>query len=116
MGPGVQKALDLRQQILDQPDDPQFPWKNKWIEGFGWGMVAGYGTELFLRAKEKITDAANAKLLEESMLKRADRLLERVKAASFGTSMDKVHWGSCGHVCDDAHALLVAYDITGSMG
>ena len=109
----LQKALDLRQQILDQPDDPQFPWKNKWIEGFGWGMVAGYGTELFLRAKEKISDAANAKLLEESMLKRADRLLERVKAASFGTSMDKVHWGSCGHVCDDAHALLVAYDITG---
>ena len=109
----LDKALDLRQKILDQPDDPQFPWKNKWFEGFGWGMVAGYGTEIFLRAKEKITDKQKAKLLEDSMLKSADRILGRVKAASFGTSMDKVHWGSCGHVCDDAHALLAAYDITG---
>ncbi len=109
----LDKALPLRQTILDLPDDPMFPWKNKWFEGFGWGMVAGYGTELFLRAKDKITDKAKVKLLEDSMLKSADRILERVKAASFGTSMDRVHWGSCGHVCDDAHLLLAAYDITG---
>lgn len=109
----LDKALELRQKILDTPEDPQFPWKNKWFEGFGWGMVSGYGSELFLRAKDKIKDKAKVKLLEESMTASADRILERVKNASFGTSMDKVHWGSCGHVCDDAHALLLAYDITG---
>ena len=87
--------------------------KNKWFEGFGWGMVAGYGTELLLRAKESIADKATVALLEKSMLKSADRVLHRVLHASVGTSMFMVHWGSCGHVCDDAHLLLAAYDITG---
>ena len=87
--------------------------KNKWFEGFGWGVVSGYGTELLLRAKETIGDKETVMLLEESMLKSADRVLHRVIHASFGTSMHKVHWGSCGHVCDDAHLLLAAYDITG---
>ena len=109
----LDKALELRQKILDTPDDPKFPWKNKWFEGFGWGMVAGYGTELFLRTKDKIGDKQKIKLLEESMLKSADRILNIVKNASFGTSMDRVNWGGTGHVCDDAHALLIAYDITG---
>ena len=109
----LDKALELRQSIIDLPEDPQYPWKNNWHEGFGWGMVAGYGTELFLRAKDKIKDKAKAKLLEDSMIKNADRLLGIVNNASFGTSMEKVHWGGCGHVCDDAHALLVAWDLTG---
>ena len=108
----ITRAMELRQSIIDAPKDPAFPWKNIWFEGFGWGMVAGYGTELFLRAKDKIKDAKIVKTLEASMLDCADRLLERVNNASFGTSMEKVMWGSCGHVCDDAHALLVAYDLT----
>ena len=109
----VQKAMELRASVIDKPDNPDFPWINKWNEGFGWGMVAGYGTELFLRAKDKIADKTVVQTLEQSMLSSADKLLERVNNASFGTSLDKVHWGSCGHVCDDAHALLVAYDLTG---
>ena len=109
----LKKALELRQSIIDAPEDPEFPWKNKWFEGFGWGMVAGYGTELFLRAKDKIKDKKTAELFEQSMLDWANKLLERTQNASFGTSLDKVRWGSCGHVCDDGHALLLAYDITG---
>lgn len=109
----VQKAMELRAGVIDKPDNPDFPWINKWNEGFGWGMVAGYGTELLLRAKDKIADKTVVQTLEQSMLSCADKLLERVNNASFGTSLDKVHWGSCGHVCDDAHALLVAYDLTG---
>ncbi len=108
----LKKALELRSSITDLPDDPNFPWKNKWFEGFGWGMVAGYGTEIFLRAKDKIKDKKALKTLEESLLKNADKVLNRVKNASFGTSMDKVHWGSCGHVCDEAHLLLAAWDVT----
>ena len=108
----LKKALELRKTIVDAPDDPNFPWKNKWFEGFGWGMVAGYGTEIFLRAKDKIKDKKALKTLEESLLKNADKVLDRVKNASFGTSMDKVHWGSCGHVCDEAHLLLAAWDLT----
>lgn len=109
----VTKAMELRQKIIDAPENPDFPWINKWYEGFGWGMVAGYGTELFLRAKDKISDAQIAATMEKSMLDAADKILERVDAASFGTSMKKVMWGSCGHVCDEAHALLVAHDLTG---
>ena len=109
----LKKALELKHSIVDLPDDPAFPWKNKWFEGFGWGMVAGYGTELFLRAKDKIKDAETVRDFEASILKNADKVLDRVINASFGTSMDKVHWGSCGHVCDEAHLLLSAWDITG---
>ncbi len=108
----LDKALELRQKIIDAPEDPQFPWKNKWFEGFGWGMVSGYGTLLFLRAKDKIKDSKKSELLEDSIIKCADKLLDRVNNASFGTSMEKVNWGGCGHVCDDAHALLTAYDLT----
>ena len=110
----LNKALELRKAILETPADPNFPWKNKWIEGFGWGMVSGYGTELFLRVKDKIKSAETVKLFQDSIIKNADRILERVKNASFGTSLDKVHWGSCGHVCDHAHLLLVAWDVTGN--
>ena len=109
----LDKALELRQSIINLPEDPQYPWKNNWHEGFGWGMVAGYGTELFLRAKDKIKDKAKVKLLEDSMLAHANKILSIVNQASFGTSMEKVHWGGCGHVCDDAHALLLAWDLTG---
>ena len=109
----VTKAMELRSSVIDKPDNPDFPWINKWHEGFGWGMVAGYGTELFLRARDRIADKAVVQTLQDSMLKSAEKLLDRVNNASFGTSLDKVHWGSCGHVCDDAHTLLVAYDLTG---
>ncbi len=109
----VTKAMELRASVIDKPDNPDFPWINKWHEGFGWGMVAGYGTELFLRAKDKILDKEVVGIFEKSILACADKLLDRVNNASFGTSLDKVHWGSCGHVCDDAHTLLVAYDLTG---
>ena len=108
----LNKALELRKSIETLPADPDFPWKNKWIEGFGWGMVAGYGTEIFLRAKDKITDKNTVKLFEDSIIGGADRLLERIKNASFGTGLDRVHWGSNGHVCDQAHLLLAAWDIT----
>ncbi|MBO4532855.1 MAG: glycoside hydrolase family 9 protein [Treponema sp.] len=109
----VSRAMEIRNSIIDKPDNPDFPWINKWHEGFGWGMVAGYGTELFLRAKDKINDDSVVQTLTNSILSHADKLLDRVNKASFGTVLDKVHWGSCGHVCDDAHSLLVAYDLTG---
>ena len=109
----LKKALELRQSIIDAPKDPALPWKNVWFEGFGWGMVSGYGTEMFLRAKDKIKDEKDVKLFKESILQQADKIMDRVNNASFGTSLDKVHWGSCGHVCDMAHLLLVAHDITG---
>ena len=107
----LKKALELRESIKNVPEDPAFPWKNIWIEVFGWGMVAGYGTEIFLRANDKL-DKKTVKLFEDSIVQGADRILERVKNASFGTGLDKVHWGSCGHVCDQAHLLLAAWDIT----
>ena len=105
-------ALELRESMKNIPEDPNFPWKNKWIEGFGWGMVAGYGTEIFLRAQDKIKDKKTVKLFEDSIIAGADKILERVNNASFGTGLDRVHWGSCGHVCDQAHLLLAAWDIT----
>lgn len=109
----LKKAMRLRQSIVDAPKDPALPWKNVWYEGFGWGMVAGYGTELLLRARDKIQDKGIIDTLEQSMLGAADRLLARVNATAFGTSLDKVMWGSSGHVCDNAHVFLVAWELSG---
>lgn len=109
----VEKAMELRAQVENRPEDKEHPWMNHWLEGFGWGTVGGYGTEILLKNKNRISDKQIVAKLEKSMLERADKVLGIVNNASYGTSIEKVFWGSNGHVCDEAHALLVAYDLTG---
>lgn len=109
----LNKAMEIRLAVMNAPKNPDMPWINGWSEGFGWGMVSGYGTIIFLRNQDKISDKAIVKSLYDSMLKKADDVLKRVDNAAFGTSIEKVFWGSNGHVCDDAHAFFAAYELTG---
>ncbi|MBO4858421.1 MAG: glycoside hydrolase family 9 protein [Treponema sp.] len=110
----LKKAMQVRKEAKAIPYNPEEPWKRPWIEGFGWGCVAGYGTEILLRNKKLIKDADIIEDLETSIKDTYEKVLERVKNASFGTSLEKVFWGSNGAVCDNAHLLLLAYDLTGN--
>lgn len=95
----LDKALSLRKKI-------------KHLENFFWGNVSGYGTEILLKNKSLIQDKKIIKYLEKSIINQADKILKIIANASFSTSLDKVHWGSNGQVCDDAHLLLIAYELT----
>lgn len=105
----LEKALEIRKQLKSLPVDPD-PRAIKWYLGFGWGSVAGYGSEILLR-KGQLSKQVYDDLLSEVII-RADKCLKVYKTASFGTCIEKVFWGSNGHVCDEAHLLLLAYDLT----
>ena len=112
----LKKAMQIRKEAKAIPFNEAEPWKRPWGESFGWGSVAGYGTEIILKNKQLIS-AKSANIiedLEQSIKETADKVLERVENASFGTSLEKVFWGSNGGVCDNAHLLLLAYDIFGN--
>lgn len=82
------------------------------FQGFGWGSVAAYGTEILLKNKELI-DSNLYQTLKKAIIDRAEKLLKISKNACFGTCIERVFWGSNGHVCDEAHLLLLAHDLTG---
>ena len=92
-----QKAMNIRK------NHPQ------WTEAFSWACVSAYGTEILI----KETDAEAKDELKNSILQTADKVLEIVNNASFGTSLIKAYWGCNGGVCDYAHILLLAHDFTG---
>lgn len=109
----LKKAMQVRKEAKAIPYNPEEPWKRPWMEGFGWGCVAGYGTEILLRSKKLIKNANIIEDLEASIKEAYEKVFARVEKASFGTSLEKVFWGSNGAVCDNAHLLLLAYDLTG---
>lgn len=113
----IKKALEYRQEILDRPEDKEHPWVNKWFEAFGWGCVAGYGTEIIIRNKEKVAAAVGQSVVDEYekiVVSHADEIVERVNTSGFGVGIRFVQWGSNGQVCDEAHYLLMAYELTGN--
>lgn len=89
-------------------------WNSQWHESFSWGMVSAYGTEILITNKDKITDIAFVQTLEKGIVSRAQKILEIIQASSFRVPFVKVFWGSNGFVCDEAHILLIAYDLTGN--
>lgn len=107
----LKKAMKIREEAKKIPFNEKEPWKLPWIENFGWGSVAGYGTELLLKNKSLIKDEKIIQELETAIKETADRILNVVENASFGTSLVKVFWGSNGAVCDNAHLLLLANDL-----
>ena len=109
----LEKAMQVRKEAKAIPYNPEEPWKRPWIEGFGWGCVAGYGTEILLRNKKLIKNTSIIEDLEASIKEAAEKVFARVENASFGTSLEKVFWGSNGAVCDNAHLLLLVYDLFG---
>lgn len=90
-------------------------FKNEdWSIHFSWGMVNGYGVEILLKNKDKVSNKAVIEKLEETVITRANQLMQIVKNASYKTIHSRVFWGSNGFVCDEAHVLLMAYKLTGN--
>ena len=107
----LEKAIDLFQNYQEIPRDGTEPQKTEMFQGFGWGSVAAYGTEILLKNKELI-DSNLYQTLKKAIIDRAEKLLKISKNACFGTCIERVFWGSNGHVCDEAHLLLLAHDLT----
>lgn len=83
----------------------------KFFSGFGWGSVGGYGMEIFLMSGLLSEEDDFAVQIKTAVFERADHLLEKTKTSSFGTCHEFVFWGSNGNVCDNAHYLLLAYQL-----
>lgn len=117
----LQKALEVKREALAIPEEPEFPWKKNWFEAFTWGCVSGYGTEILLKNKEKVVAALGKKegeaLLQDlkaSIVLRAEGILKICKESAFGVCSKFIQWGSNGFISDEAHLLLLAYDLTGN--
>lgn len=86
-------------------------WNSEWHESFSWGMVSAYGTEILLNNKDIVDDKEFIQTIEKGIIDRADKVLSIVEKASFRTPFVKVFWGSNGFVCDEAHILLLAWEL-----
>lgn len=107
----LKRAMEIRARQKDRPLDPNCPWDKGWQECFGWGMVAGYGTEILLANAEKMKNQALVNSLSADVLSQAREILEISKNSAFGTCVERFGWGSNGAVCDQAHLLMLAYSI-----
>lgn len=117
-----QKGLNRNKELADSKDPNLPPWmKTVFFESFGWGSVAGYGTEILIKNKQKLLKSGLSgfdmneveKSLEKSIVDAADRSLKTSESVSFGVGAERFNWGSNGHLSDVAHILLLAHDITG---
>ena len=112
-------ALKYREDKKKDNPDPKHPWNCGWQEGFGWPFVAGYGTEILLEVaadENKCGAALSPELLAEihtCIISQAEKLLAVSGESAFRYCSRFVFWGSNGAVCDLAHILLMAYDLTG---
>jgi len=109
------KAIKVRQAALNLPKSDE-PWKKNWSQSFGWGCVAGYGTEILINNQNLIpqTDEAQTFLaaIKEEMLATADNIFNEAEESNYDVGLIKPFWGSNGFVSDNAHTLLIAYDMT----
>ncbi len=108
----LNQALKIRQDKKKDKPDPKHPWNNGWQEGFGWPFVSGYGTECLL----EVEDLLPADLLAEitiGIISQAEKYLTISNESAFKYCSKFVMWGSNGAICDLAHIMLMAYDLTG---
>ena len=105
-------ALRYREDKKKDKPDPKHPWNCGWLEGFGWPFVSGYGTEMLLENEDKL-DAELVAEIHTCIISQAEKYLETCDASAFKYCSKFVFWGSNGAICDLAHILLMAYDLTG---
>lgn len=97
---------------LEKPDS-EHPWRMGWAEGYGWPFVTGYGSEILIQNLQMIKDKDFAEEVRTSFIDQAERVLAVAKKSSMNYCSKFIFWGSNGAVCDQAHVLMVAYDLTG---
>ena len=103
----LKKALEIRKNEIEN--------NRFWHEGFGWGLMAGFGTEILINNSQKIDDKEVVQTLKEAVIKNADKSLETANKSAFLYASKFYGWGSNGAVCDQAHVLMLAYKITGKI-
>ena len=104
-------ALKYREDKKKDEPDPKHPWNSGWQEGFGWPFVSGYGTEILLENADQLAP----ELLEEikaGIISQAEKYLATSNNSAFKYCSTFVFWGSNGAICDLAHVMLMAYDLT----
>ena len=106
------QALKLREEKSNEKPDPEHPWNSGWHEVFGWPFVSGYGTEILLE-KPQLLPPALLEEIRKGIIAQAERYVETSRASAFKYCSKFVFWGSNGAICDLAHLLLLAWDITG---
>lgn len=105
-------ALRYREDKKKDKPDPKHPWNTGWQEGFGWPFVSGYGTEILLEKAELLSQDLLAEI-HSGIITQAEKLLSVSNASAFKYCSKFVFWGSNGAICDLAHILFMAYDLTG---
>ncbi|MCR4742899.1 MAG: glycoside hydrolase family 9 protein [Treponema sp.] len=111
----LKKAMEIRQKAINLPSpNPAF---KMWNVGYGWGNVSAYGIEILLKYTanyESFSQDYKDSLMKD-LLQEADANLSISENASFGTCLKWLGWGSNGHICDQAHILLLAHELTGKI-
>ena len=103
----LKKALEIRKNEIEN--------NRFWHEGFGWGLMAGFGTEILINNSQKIDDKEVVQTLKDAIIQSADKSLETANKSAFLYASKFYGWGSNGAVCDQAHVLMLAYKITGKI-
>lgn len=106
------QALKIREDKKKDNPDPKHPWNCGWQEGFGWPFVTGYGTEILLENADKLPQELLAEITS-GIISQAEKHLMTSKDSAFKYCSKFVMWGSNGAICDLAHVMLMAYDLTG---
>lgn len=111
----LKKALEIRENeiLLSQKKENDAEKKYFWYDGFGWGLMAGFGTEILINNSHKIDDKVTVQKLKDAVLKNAENCLETAQKSAFLYGSRFYGWGSNGAVCDQAHILMLAYKISG---
>ena len=111
----LKKALEIRENeiSLSQKKENETEKKHFWHEGFGWGLMVGFGTEILINKSQKIGDEETVQKLKDAIIKNADASVETAQKSAFLYASKFYGWGSNGAVCDQAHLLMLAFKITG---
>lgn len=108
----LNQALKIRGDKKNDKPDPKHPWNCGWQEGFGWPFVTGYGTEILLENADKLPEELLAEITS-GIISQAEKYLATSNESAFKYCSKFVMWGSNGAICDLAHVMLMAYDLTG---
>lgn len=136
---GKKEYFDKAMEIRHAPHEMIMGKFPGWAEGFGWGWVAGYGTEILLKTagvlstnsisseenesvpktisnKENPDCKIPSEIVEElkfAVITEADRMLQTSAECAFGVASKHIGWGSNGALMDSSHLLYIAYELTG---
>lgn len=84
-----------------------------WYDGFGWGLMSGFGDEILIKNSEKIPQEfmQNEQDIKNCIIKEADEIVQISNNSAFKYNSTFYGWGSNGAICDKAHILILANSI-----